>query len=102
LKPSWGTALPEAANPLGVTEQTCSRWMRQYGGLGLDHAKRLSNLKKENTRHERLEAEFQVRRRHQAIPKQRMGWDLNPRTTFAVAGFQGRRRHSGDSRREHR
>jgi hypothetical protein len=29
----------------------------------------------------------------------RMGWDLNPRTTFAVAGFQGRRRGSAPPRR---
>jgi hypothetical protein len=34
------------------------------------------------------------------VPK-RMGWDLNPRTTFAVAGFQGRQSPSGHSRREH-
>ena len=31
----------------------------------------------------------------------RMGWDLNTRTTFAVAGFQGRQRGLRDSRHEH-
>ena len=35
------------------------------------------------------------------LQKKRMGWDLNPRTTFAVAGFQGRRSPSGHCRSEH-
>ncbi len=34
--------------------------------------------------------------------EQRMAWDVNPRTTFAVAGFQGRRRGLHDFRCEHR
>ncbi len=89
MKPSWGTALPEAANPLGVTEQTCSRLMTQYGGLRLDHAKRPRNLNKGNTRHEILEALYQFRRRHQATPNS--GWGgirtherLSPLPVFKV------------------
>jgi len=35
------------------------------------------------------------------VKTRRMGWDSNPRTTFAVAGFQGRRSQSGHSRRDH-
>ena len=33
--------------------------------------------------------------------KKRMGWDLDPRTTFAVAGFQGRRSLFEHCRSEH-
>ena len=35
---------------LGVSEQSYYRWRREYGGLKVDHAKRLKDLEKENAR----------------------------------------------------
>jgi len=43
-----------------VTEQTCYRWRREYGGLKLDQAKRLRELEKENTRLKKLLAESEL------------------------------------------
>ena len=46
--------MPEVVRKLGVTEQTCYRWKREYGGLRTDQAKRLKDLQKENARLKRL------------------------------------------------
>jgi hypothetical protein len=35
-----GKTLPEVVRKLGLTEQTCYRWKREYGGLRTDQAKR--------------------------------------------------------------
>jgi putative transposase len=40
-----------------VTEQTYYRWKKEYGGVPMDHAKRLKELKKENARLKRLLAD---------------------------------------------
>ena len=40
----------EVCRKLGITEQTYYRWRKEYGGLGLDQAKRLKELEKENSR----------------------------------------------------
>ena len=40
-----------------MTAQTYDRWKREYGGLRADHAKRLKNLKRVNTRLNRFLAE---------------------------------------------
>lgn len=42
---------------LEVTDKTCYRWRREYGGLKVDQAKRLKDLEKENARLKRLLAE---------------------------------------------
>jgi len=34
----------------GISEQTCYKWRREYGGLKLDQAKRLKELERENER----------------------------------------------------
>jgi transposase-like protein len=47
---SQGARVPEISRKLGVTEQTCYRWRKEFGGLKVDQAKRLKVLEKENTR----------------------------------------------------
>lgn len=39
---SQGATIPQAAKQIGITEQTFYRWRPEYGGVKLDHAKRLS------------------------------------------------------------
>jgi putative transposase len=52
--------VPEAAKKIGVTEQTCYRWRKKYGGLRMDQAKRLKDLEKENARLKRLLADAKL------------------------------------------
>ena len=44
-----GLRTPQVCKKLGVSEQTYSRWRKEYGGLRLDQAKRLKALEPENT-----------------------------------------------------
>jgi putative transposase len=41
-----GIAVPDVCRRLGVTEQTCYRWRKEYGGLGRDQARRLKDLER--------------------------------------------------------
>ena len=43
---------------LGVSEQSYYRWRREYGGLKVDHAKRLKELEKENARLRRMTSDL--------------------------------------------
>ena len=43
-----------------VSEQTYSRWRKEYGGLKLDQAKRLKQLEGENARLKRLLADAEL------------------------------------------
>ncbi len=52
-----GQTIAEVARKLSVTEQTYSRWRKEFGGLRLDQAKRFKELKKENARVKKLVAE---------------------------------------------
>ena len=45
-----GTPVAEAIRSMVVTEVPYYRWRSEYGGLKLDHAKRLKELEVENTR----------------------------------------------------
>lgn len=47
----------EAVRRIGVSEQTFYKWLREYGGLRVDQAKRLKELEKENARLKRLVAD---------------------------------------------
>jgi transposase-like protein len=47
---SRGETTGQAARAIGVTEQTYYRWRREYGGMGVDQARRLKELEKENLR----------------------------------------------------
>ena len=47
---SRGETTGQAVRAIGVTEQTFYRWRREYGGMGVDQARRLKELEKENLR----------------------------------------------------
>ena len=47
---SRGETTGHAVRAIGITEQTYYRWRREYGGMGVDQAKRLKALEKENQR----------------------------------------------------
>ncbi len=48
---------PQVCKKLGVSEQTYSRWRKEYGGLRLDQAKRLKALEQEHLRLKKLVAD---------------------------------------------
>ena len=52
-----GLRPPQICKELGVSEQTYSRWRKEYGGLRLDQAKRLKTLEQENARLKRVVAD---------------------------------------------
>ena len=52
-----GLRTPQACKELGVSEQPYYRWRKEYGGVRLDQAKRLKELKRENTRLKTLVAD---------------------------------------------
>jgi transposase-like protein len=47
---SQGRSVPEICREIGVTENTYYRWRKEYGGMGVDQAKRLKELERENSR----------------------------------------------------
>jgi len=47
---SRGETTGQAVRAIGVTEQTYYRCRREYGGMGVDQARRLKELEKENLR----------------------------------------------------
>ena len=47
---SQGHKIGVICKGLGISEQSCYRWRRDYGGLKLDQAKRLKDLEQENQR----------------------------------------------------
>ena len=55
---SQGSTVGEASRKIGVTEQTYYRWRKESGGMGVDQAKRLQELKKENGRLKKLVADI--------------------------------------------
>ena len=57
---SQGGTIREASRKIGVTEQTYYRWRREYGGMGVEQARRLRELEKENTRLKRLVADLSL------------------------------------------
>jgi putative transposase len=57
---SQGATIGEASRKIGVTEQTYYRWRRGYGGMGVEQARRLKELEKENGRLKRLVADLSL------------------------------------------
>ena len=57
VKTAKGTAPAQVCKDLAITEQTYYRWRKEYGGMKLDQAKRLKELKEENGHLERLPAD---------------------------------------------
>lgn len=55
-----GLGIAEACRKLGITEQTYYRWKKEYGGVRVDQAKRLTSLEQENARLKRLVADLSL------------------------------------------
>ena len=55
---SQGRRVSEICREIGVTENTYYRWRKEYGSMGLDQAKRLKELERENSRLKRAVADL--------------------------------------------
>ncbi len=49
-----GKALPLACKEAGITDVTCYRWRKEYGGLKANQAKKMKDLERENQRLKRV------------------------------------------------
>lgn len=57
---SQGKTQEQAIRAIGVTGNTFYRWRKEYGGMGLDQAKRLKDLEVENNRLKKAVAELTI------------------------------------------
>jgi transposase-like protein len=57
---SQGKVVLHASKETGISEVTYYRWRKEYGGLQVDLAKRLKELKRENAWLKRVVAEFSL------------------------------------------
>ena len=57
---SQGMAMVDAIRQIGVSEVTFYRWRKEYGGMKVQHAKRLKDLEKENGQLKKLLAEAEL------------------------------------------
>ena len=55
-----GHAVREAVRRIGVSDHTYYVWRREYGGMGVEQAKRLRELERENVRLKRLVADLSL------------------------------------------
>lgn len=55
---SQGKSVPEISREIGVSENTFYRWRKEYGGMGVDQARRLKELERENSRLKRAVADL--------------------------------------------
>ena len=55
-----GKTIAMACKETGTTEQNYYRWRKEYGGLGVDQAKRLKQLETENGRLKKLVADLSL------------------------------------------
>ena len=55
-----GKSLGVACKEVGTTEQSYYRYRKEYGGLGVDQAKRLKRLEEENNRLKKLVADLSL------------------------------------------
>lgn len=53
-----GKTVPLACKDAGISEPSYYRWRKEYGGLGVEKAKRLKELERENARLRRLVADL--------------------------------------------
>jgi putative transposase len=58
---SQGSTIGQASRKTGVTEQTCYRWRREYGGMRVEQARRLREPERENSRLKRLVADLSLK-----------------------------------------
>ena len=71
-----GGSMTQVCRKLRITEQTCYRWRKEYGGLRTDQDKRLEELEKENTRLKSVVANLAL---DNAILKEAAHPDFQPR-----------------------
>lgn len=57
---SQGSAAVELVRKFGITEQTCYRWRREYGGMRIEQVKRLKELERDNGRLKKLVADLSL------------------------------------------
>ena len=57
---SKGESVGQTSRSIGVSEQTYYRWRNEYGGMGIDQAKRLKVLEAENGRLRKLVADLSL------------------------------------------
>ena len=53
-------SVKEACRTLEISEQTCYRWRKEYGGLNTTQARKLNGMEKENARLKRLVADLSL------------------------------------------
>ena len=53
-----GIVRSDAIRQVGITEQTCYRWRKQYGGMGTDQLRELKKVQKENEQLRRAVADL--------------------------------------------
>tara|TARA_Y100000294_G_scaffold102394_1_gene95117 strand:- start:172 stop:450 length:279 start_codon:yes stop_codon:yes gene_type:complete len=57
---SQGHKISEVSRKLGITEQTYYRWRKEYGGMTVDQARRLTEVEKGNVRLRKLVADLSL------------------------------------------
>jgi putative transposase len=55
---SQGRNVSEICRDIGITENTYYRWRKEYGGMGVNQARRLKELERENARLKRAIADL--------------------------------------------
>lgn len=55
-----GSSMEDVLREIDVTANTYYRWRKEYGGLGLDQARRLKDLEQENARLKRVVADLSL------------------------------------------
>jgi putative transposase len=55
-----GQTVQKVVRQLGISDYTYYRWRKEYGGMKVDHAKRLKELEKENGRLKKLVADLSL------------------------------------------
>ena len=55
-----GRTIPQVSKRLGITDQTYYRWRKEYGGMGVDQARKLKQLESENSRLKKLVADLSL------------------------------------------
>jgi hypothetical protein len=68
-----GKTIAVACKEAGTTEQSYCRWRKEYGGLGVDRAKRLKQLETENGRRKKLAADLSLEK-HVRVQSRQPSW----------------------------
>jgi len=55
-----GKTVDQICRELGVSDATYYKWRKDYGGMGMDQAKRLKELESENARLKRVVADLSL------------------------------------------